>query len=89
MSRKRQFRIWLRLQPAVIKHTIGPTAGPNIIDIIEDPHKDNLDDFIVDLSNDTRERFLVSLSNDETNAVINSGYLSVSRTMLSSPLSLF
>ena len=59
-------------------------AGPNTIDIIEDPYKDNLDDFVADLSNDARERFLASLSDDKTNAVINLGYLSVSRTILSS-----
>jgi len=63
-------------------------AGLDIIDIIKDPHKDDLDDLVVDLSNNVRERFLVSLSDDETNVVIDLGYLSVSRTILFSLLSL-
>ena len=56
------------------------------IEIIKDPYKDNLNDFIADLSDDTRERFLASLNDDKTNAVINSGYLLVSRTILFSSL---
>jgi hypothetical protein len=84
MSRKRQSGIWLRLQPAVIKHAAGPMPDQSTIEIIEDPHKDDLDDLIADLSDDARERFLASLSDNETDAVINSGYLSVSRAIPSS-----
>ena len=51
-------------------------------------YKDNLNDFIADLSNNIRERFLISLSNNKTSAVINLGYLLVSRAILSSLLSL-
>ena len=58
------------------------------IEIIKDLYKDNLNDLIVDLSDNIRERFLISLSNSETNAVINLGYLLVSRAILSSLLSL-
>ena len=58
------------------------------IEIIKDPHKDNLNDLIADLSNNIRERFLISLSNNKTNAVINLGHLLVSRAILSSLLSL-
>jgi len=62
---------------------------PDTIEIIKDPHKDNLNNLIVDLSNNARERFLASLNNNETNAVINLGYLLVSRTIpFSSQLSL-
>ena len=53
------------------------------IEIIEDPYKDNLNDLIADLSDDARERFLASLSNNETDAIINSSYLSVSQAILS------
>ena len=88
MSRKRQSGIWLQLQPTVIKHAVGPMAGPNTIDIIKDPHKDDLDDLVVDLSNNIKERFFASLSNDKTNTVIDLGYLLVSQTMPSNPLSL-
>ena len=88
MSKKRQSGIWLQLQPTVIKHATGPMAGPNTIDIIKDPHKDDLNDLIADLSNNIRERFLTSLSNNKTNTVINLGYLLVSQTMPSNPLSL-
>ena len=58
------------------------------IEIIEDPHKDDLNNLVVDLSDNAKERFLASLSNDKTNAVINLGYLLVSQTMPFSPLSL-
>ena len=58
------------------------------IEIIKDPYKDNLNDLIADLSDDARERFLISLSDNKTNAVINLGYLLVSRAILSSLLSL-
>jgi len=83
MSRKRQFRIWLRLQPTVIKHTIGPIPDQLTIEIIKDPYKDDLNDLIADLSDNTRERFLISLSNNETDAIINLGYLLVSWAILS------
>ena len=53
-------------------------AGPNTINIIKDPYKDDLNNFIVDLSNNTRERFLTSLSNNKTNTVIDLGYSLVS-----------
>ena len=59
-----------------------------VIEIIKDLYKDDLNNLIADLSNNTRKRFLASLSNNETNAVINLGYLLVSRTILSSLLSL-
>ena len=62
--------------------------GPNTIDIIKDLHKDDLNDLVADLSNNTRERFFISLSDNKTNTVIDSDYLSVSRTMPSSPPSL-
>ena len=52
------------------------------IEIIKDPHKDDLNDLIADLSNNIRERFLISLNNNKTNIVINSGYLLVSQTIL-------
>ena len=72
-----------------MKYTAGLTAGqPATIEIIKDPHKDNLDDLITDLSNNIKERFLISLSDDKTNIVINLGYLLVSWTMLFSLLSL-
>ena len=58
------------------------------IEIIKDPHKDDLNDLIADLSNNIRERFLISLSNNETNAVINLGHLLVSQAILYSLLSL-
>ena len=54
---------------------------PATIEIIEDLHKDDLDDLVVDLSDNVKEKFLASLSNDETNAVINSGYSSMSWTI--------
>jgi len=60
-----------------------------IIEIIEDPYKDDFNDFIVDLSDNIKERFLISLSDDETNAVIVLSYLLINRTMLSSLLCLF
>jgi len=53
------------------------------IEIIKDPHKDNLNDLIADLSDNIRERFLVSLSDNETDAIINLGYLLVSWAILS------
>ena len=63
-------------------------VGPNTIDIIKDPYKDDFDNFVTDLNDDARERFFASLSNNKTNMIINSGYLSVNWTILSSPLSL-
>ena len=48
------------------------------IKIIKDPYKDDLNDLIINLSNNIRERFLINLNDDKINAVINSGYLSVS-----------
>ena len=56
--------------------------GLNIIKIIKNLYKDNLNNFIVDLSNNIKERFLVSLNNNKTNTVINLGYLLVSQTIL-------
>ena len=56
--------------------------------MIKDPYKDNLNNLIADLSDNVRERFLISLSDNKTNTVINLGYLSVSRAILSSLLSL-
>ena len=57
------------------------------IKIIKDLYND-LNDLIADLNNNIRESFLINFSDNKTNAVINLGYLSVSQTMLSSPLSL-
>ena len=89
ISRKQQSGIQLRLQPAVIKYTTGPTVGQlATIEIIKDLYKDDLNDFIADLSNNAKKRFLTSLSDNETNAVINLGYLLVSQTMPFSPPSL-
>ena len=72
----------MRLWPIVIKYAIGLILGQSIIEIIEDPHKDNFNNFVVDLSNNIKERFFTSLSDDETNVVINLGYLSISWTIL-------
>ena len=49
-----------------------------IIEIIEDPHKDNLNDFIVDLSDNIKKIFFTSLSDNKTNAVIVLDYLLIS-----------
>ena len=32
-------------------------AGLNIIDIIEDPHKDDFNNFVADLNNDAKKNF--------------------------------
>ena len=58
------------------------------IEIIKDPHKDDLNDLIADLSNNIRERFLISLSDNKTNIIINLGYLLVSQAILFNLLSL-
>jgi len=60
-----------------------------IIEIIEDPHKDNLNDFIINLSNNVKKRFFINLSDNKTNAVIALSYLLISRTILFSLLYLF
>ena len=73
----------MQFQPAVIKHAAGQ---PNTIEIIKNLHKNDFDDLVADLSNNVKKRFLASLNNDKTNAVINSGYSSVSQTVLFSSL---
>jgi len=60
---------------------MGPIPDQLTIEIIKDPYKDNLNNLIADLSNNAKERFLISLSNNKTNAIINLGYLLVSRAI--------
>ena len=61
----------------------------DIVEIIKDLYKDNLNDLIADLSDNIRERFLTSLSDNKTNAVNNLDYLLVGRTIPFSIPSLF